>query len=359
MPTRKPTRPAASVKKTPPKSKARSKVKVADKAKKPQAKAKKPQAKAKKPQAAAKPAVVRTPVDPSAVPLEEPPLTTFSHILSELGAPDAALRSALAALQTDAERVAAGKNVRSSKVLQDGARITGAAFHGFRRSGPEVRVALQAAGLTEALVAVTAAELAALERLSQHAAQQGYAGATLRGKVRSQASAAEQMAVGLRDAAWNVLGFIARADVRLKSRLDAVTPIEEGRTSLAAQLDQLADLADQALANRAGAVGALIRLRGLTAEAPQQWRRAAAGLRESDQATRSLPADDKTAQAEMDRLDGLCLFLLRELDRGMVLARRSAPALLLPRLYALRSFLRRGSGADKKDPAPGPAPDAP
>jgi hypothetical protein len=323
----------------------------------------KPAARAK-PVARAKPA----PAKPAAGPAggassEEAPLYTFEHILSKLEPPEPRVRAALLTLQTDEERLALGKNHRSENVLADGARVVSAAFHNLQHGDPEVGSALRAVGVTSTLIAACTAALSELESAHREATARRFTSGARRGAVTSRLSTALSSTKELRDAAWNMLSFVARADAGLRALLASVATVEDRGTDVSRQLGQLADVAEQALRHKGDEVAALVAVRGLEAGAPAAWRAAAESLLVADRDSRALPPTAESAQATLDRLDGLCLLLIRELVRGLDLAWKRAPSLRRPRLYVLRSFLGRpapkGDGKGSKPAEPSPAKPAP
>jgi len=289
---------------------------------------------------------------------EELPNYPLSQILAQLKTPEPELLAALRELQSEEELVAAGSRVATDRVLGDGPRIVSAAFHHRVHGSKEVQAVLDAVGLTEPLIAAAVHFLLELASLKQRHDTTSTKSSANRSKVRERAEEDRSAAVLARDAAIGVLEFIARGDADLSAKYKAVAGAGASAADLGRQLEQLADLGDAVLGHSGSKVKALRSLRGFTDKKPKEWRRLREALLKSDEALRTMPPAERVSQSELDRMDGLCLLVLRDVLRTLDLASQRTPQVRRVTLYSLRTYFRYRSPASDEPahdvPAGGP-----
>jgi hypothetical protein len=280
-------------------------------------------------------------------------LATLDELSERLGAPAAGTLEAMAPASARERFIARGRQIKSSRIITDVARLYGYAYSYWSKATAAERSAL--VGFSEELLRLAVDRAVALRD-----ADLGHEGATHDEKValRSRTGAATEaltQGLGLRDQARTALRTVTMADPKLRDALHAAEGTElSGAEAVAASLERIAAFGQQLAASPEAALAARLALTGLTAGYLAGLAAAGAKVRETARAADVRLNVKKVSQADLDYLDGLNLELLGHIIAAFEVAHGLNSA--VPRLAPIATRRMLGGHRKAKTPAPAAAP---
>lgn len=280
-------------------------------------------------------------------------LLTLDQLRKHLGAPDAAQLEATAPEEAREELVKLGAQIRSARILTDSARIYGLAYAAWQKATAEQKETLL--GFSEQLLAVAVDRALALRALSGDADEAQHADTTRAAELARAAQDAFSRGMIRRDHLYTALRTIAGRDAALRARVDAARGTAEDAEALARGLSRLAKLGRELCGHKKGPLAARVKLARLSEKHLAAIDALAEEVKASARAAAGRATAQKTAQGDVDHLDGVNLALLGDIVSAFESAHDLDPT--IPRLVpiATRRFLgkhtRKKPGAPAEPPA--------
>jgi hypothetical protein len=245
---------------------------------------------------------------------EAPATHSLEALAHYLGRPDDSLLEAILDVYTREGFTALGAQIESERVIADTSRIYSHAFDVWSKATPALRDAL--VGFSPELLAVGVDRALALKIAFDESAGEHSSEETLSDPKQIGARSSYNRALLLREQAKTVLRTIASRNEALRLHVDSLIGTGDDADSLAASLDQMAELSDEFLEHDGDPLSTRVKLARLSREyvaklvaAANDVRASAAQARAS---VRKLPAGHDARKAELDFLDGVNLHVLGE-----------------------------------------------
>lgn len=275
---------------------------------------------------------------------EAPATHSLEALVHYLGRPDEGLLEAILDVYGRDGFIALGAQIESERVIADTTRIYSHAFDAWASATVQQREALL--GFSPELLAVGVDRALALKIAFDEAAGEHSSEQTLSDPRQIDARAAYNRALLLREQAKTVLRTIASRNEALRLHVDSLVGASDDAASLAASLEQLAELADEFLDHDADSLSTRVRLARLSREYVAKLLDAAREVRARAELARSQPRKTPPSggrQAELDFLDGVNLHVLGEVVHAFEAAHDLEPS--IPRLapIATRRLLGKRS----------------
>lgn len=290
---------------------------------------------------------------------ESLPANDPAHVLRDLaakvGKPDAKLLAGLLAGTSDAELVAVGKTIDTSRIVKDASRIYAEAWAWWSSASAAERRLVR--GVSHELLAIAVHEAVELEALRASIQDEGVAETASRVEVDAQADQVSGDALHLRDQAYDALRDAAAHDAGLREAVKAACGTAESADSLARGLEGLAGLLTSWIARKDASLSARLALASLDADYAAELGEAATAVRAKD-AARERGKRSRLAQGTLDRKDGVSVLLLGQVLRGFSAAHERKPT--IPKLQPIstrRLWSRRGAKGAEASQEPAPAAD--
>lgn len=285
--------------------------------------------------------------------MEPEHLATLDELRARLGAPSTATVAAMTPASARERYIARGRQIRSSHIVTDTARLYAYACAYWQDATPEARASL--IGVSEELLRLAVDRAVALRD-----AGVGREGATHEENAafearQSEASAAFARGAGLRDQARAALRTVTAPDPALRKALRVAEGTElSGAEALAASLERIAAFATELFARGDEALSTRLALAGLTPAYFATLTAAGVKVRDTARLADVKRSAKKLSQAEIDHLDGLNLELLGHIMAAFEAAHGLDPAVPLLAPIATRRMYVRGN-----KPQPSDAPEEP
>jgi hypothetical protein len=275
---------------------------------------------------------------------EAPATHSLEALVHYLGRPDEGLLEAILDVYSRDGFIALGAQIESERVIADTTRIYSHAFDVWNQATQQQRDALL--GFSPELLAVGVDRALALKIAFDEVAGEHSSEQTLSDPRQIDARAAYNRALLLREQAKTVLRTIASRNEALRLHVDSLVGPSDDAESLAASLDQLAELCDEFLDHDLDPLSVRVRLARLDRAYVAKLGDAAREVRVSAEVARAKakkPAGYRARQAELDFLDGVNLHVLGEVVHAFEAAHDLEPS--IPRLapIATRRLLGKRS----------------
>ncbi|MDI1480510.1 hypothetical protein [Polyangium sp. y55x31] len=265
---------------------------------------------------------------------------TLASLASALGTPDPALLAALLDGTTEAQLVAKGKHVASSRVLTDVRRLYSLAYSFWQSATPAQKEALR--GFSAELLSVAVHQALALDAMLVEHEERGDSREASRATLDAALREAFEKALTLRDQARSVLLKVAGNHAAAEEEVNQAVGTAEDPAALARGLGTLVALAKKYLGEPSGPVKTRAQLMRLDFEYVAKLENAAATLAAAATAASARPAGEKVTQGSLDRADGVNLLLLTHIISAFENAHEQDPT--IPRLVPIstrRMFERK------------------
>jgi hypothetical protein len=270
----------------------------------------------------------------------------FDGLAAALGKPDPELLAALLDGTIEADLVAKGRDIASSRVLTDMRRVYTLA-HTFWSGAPaETRDKLR--GFSPELLAIAVDQALVLEGMAAEHEMTGQDHDAGRAKRDAALREAFSRALTLRDQAYEILRGVAGTGEVAQKELASALGTAEDAAALTRGLQKLVELGKRYLSQKKGPIAVRAKLLRLDDGYLDRLEAAADALAKAAKKAGARPAGQKVTQGALDRADGVNLLLLGLIIRAFENAHEEDPT--IPRLVPIatrRLFSRSG----KKKPA--------
>lgn len=269
---------------------------------------------------------------------------TLESLAAKLGKPEPGLLEALLDGTTEAQLVARGRQIASSRVLTDMRRLYATAYACWSGASQDKREKLR--GFSPELLALAVEQALVLERLLEAHESAGHKKDATRATRDAALRERFSSALLLRDQAYEVLRGVAGSAKEAREELAQALGTAEDPAALARGLTQLAALGKCYLAQKKGPIAVRARLMRLDQEYVARLEEAAAALTEAAKAAAARPAGQKVTSGDLDRADGINLILLEQIVRVFERANDQDPT--IPRLVPIATRRLFGRSTRKK-----------
>ena len=268
-----------------------------------------------------------------------------------IGPADPALMTRMLTGINDADLVALGADISSSRVLTDTTRIYGIVYDYWQRASTVQRRRLRGFTLQKLAVAVEQAHL--LEQMQGRKRTKKSSDGTTRATLDTASKYTRASGLTLRDQAANALRDAAGQNPVLRQEVLTSIGVADSPEAVALGLGNLAKVLRRWLGSGDEVLLARLETAALDEEYAVELVQAEQEILAAATAARLRPSD--TTQGEIDRLDGINLMLLGEIVRAFEHAHNIDPTIPRPALIATRRIFNRNTKKAPADPAKPPA----
>ncbi|MDC3956300.1 hypothetical protein [Polyangium jinanense] len=265
---------------------------------------------------------------------------TLASLASALGAPDPALLDALLDGTTEAQLVAKGKHIASSRVLTDVRRLYALAYSFWESATVAQKETLR--GFSAELLSVAVHQAIALDAMLIEHEERGDSRGASRATRDAALREAFEKALTLRDQAHSILLKVAGNAAAAEEEVNQAVGTAEDPAALARGLGALIALAKKYVDEPAGPVKIRAEILRLDHDYIAKIEAAADTLATTARAASARPAGEKVTQGSLDRADGVNLMLLTHIISAFENAHEQDPT--IPRLVPIstrRMFERK------------------
>ncbi|HEX2567990.1 MAG TPA: hypothetical protein VH877_00440 [Polyangia bacterium] len=254
-----------------------------------------------------------------------------------IGPPAPAIRDRMLTGMTDADLVALGADIASSRIVTDTTRIYNIVYDYWQRATPAQRRRLRGFTLPKLAVAVEQAHL--LEQMQGRKRTKKSSDGTTRATLAAAFETARTSGMALRDQAASALQDIASLNPVLRQEVTTSVGTADTPDALALGLSNLAKVLRRWLASGDEVLTARLEAAALDEEYAAELAQAGQEILTAGTAARLRPTD--TEQGNLDRLDGINLMLLGEIVRAFEHAHNIDPTIPRPTFIATRRIFNR------------------
>ncbi len=258
-------------------------------------------------------------------------LPTLDQIANALPKAQTPLLDAIVANESREALIARGAEIKSSRILTDGARIYGLAYAVWSKATSEQKDAL--VGFSPDLLALGVDRALALQALTSDSGDAEHVDAATVEERAVTARLAFARGLSRRNHAVRVLRNVVGRDATLRARVDAATGKAANANALGAGLERLATLGRELLSSADPILKAGVQLARLDDVYLARLDSFAAEVKRTAQAARVRATAARAAQGEIDFLDGVNLDLLERVINAFEGAHAIDPS--IPRLVPI------------------------